>query len=449
MAAVNFRLRKPTNPDGSQKTEPVSIQVWYYHSGVEVELATGIKVLPSQWNGNRVTNHPKSNRINKVLSELESSLFNVHIDHRNKSKSEHEAIVRTLIKGESKPTEEKKTVVQAVRLFIAQYEREKEPGTVKRYKGLLKKLVGFEGDSLHGGGPLLFEHLDHNFYDAFKKFLHGHRNPNYSNHHLEYNNSYNCYLVCPGDDLRSTVGLFDEVVFKYFINLKTVCAWAEKRGYQVSPIYKEWEIIKREYAPISLTLEELKRIEEIPLPKHLDIARDFLSLESRTGQRISDLRRFARPDITGNVWTFTQKKGNRLSTKTIRLPLVGYCAPALLILQKYNYELPKISEQHLNRSIKTVCQKAGITQSFFIERWAGNKKIRIPGEKWEFISSHTGRKTAITLMLQAGIPVKVVMDITGIRSYKTLRHYDGQSEIGTIETWLNKMDSGVLMKKAN
>ena len=249
------------------------------------------------------------------------------------------------------------------------------------------------------------------------------------------------------------MGLFDDVVFKYFINLKTVCAWAEMRGYTVHPAYKikkAWPIIRREYQPIALTQDELHRIEDLYLPeKHLDIARDYLALECRTGQRISDLRRFNKNDINGNRWTFNQKKGARTNQKTVSLPFTGYSAPALLILQKYNYELPSISEQKINEHIKTVCKRAGIVDTIHITRWAGNKKVQIPGSKYEFISTHTGRKTFITIALQF-MSHQTVMNITGIRSFQTLKHYAGESEIGLVEEGLRKIENDVtIMRKAN
>jgi integrase len=342
--------------------------------------------------------------------------------------------VRKVVKGETESSQ-KKTVIEAVQLFIAQYAREKETGTVKRYKALLKKLEKF-GESY----DLSFEKLDFNFYDAFKTHLYATPNPLYTGYTLCYNPDYGCYDVCPGRDGERSIGIFDEVVFKYFVNLKTICAWAEKRGYPVNPAYKSWEVIKREYAPITLTKDELDKLESIELPKHLDIARDYLSLECRTGQRISDLRRFKRGDLENDVWTFFQKKGNRIKAKLIELPLDGFAAPALVILQKYNYELPKISEQKLNENIKKACKLAGIDQSMYIERWAGNRKIRIQGPKYEFTSTHIGKKSFITILASEGVPVSVLSILTGTSQRTIERHYLGRIQVSKVRDHLKKVD---------
>jgi integrase len=432
MATVKFRIRPKGNPE-----KETAIHCYYYHEGIEIEKSTGLKVIPANWANSRVTT-PK-NKINKLLAERESALLNLHIDYTGKSNDELEVMAGSIIKGRpvTKTTEEKKTLIQAVQLFIAQYEREKETGTVKRYKGLLKKLVGFEAGTERNTAPLLFENLDFNFYDAFKKFLYNCYNPVYGGCSLRYDIPTGCYHLIP-DLSGDSVGLFDDTVFKYFVNLKTICAWASKRGYAVHPSYKEWEILKREYPPITLTKDELEAIEALDLPQHLDIARDYLSLECRTGQRISDLRRFSKADLNNDVWSFFQKKGNRIKAKHIELPLDGFSFPALGILEKYNHELPKISEQKLNEHIKTVCRMAGITEGIYIERWAGSRKIRISGPKWEFISTHTGKKSFITIMASEGVPVSFLSLLTGTSQKTIERHYLGKISLDKVREQLNK-----------
>jgi site-specific recombinase XerD len=430
---VNFRLRKSKTAG----TIPVPVMVVLVHQGLRRELSTGEKIIPRFWGGNRAKASLKESEVvNTHLDNIEKSVLQVWRENTGVDPERLMGLAVLAVKGDNQPLLQKKTLVEIVQQFIAQYSTEKEIGTVKRYKSLLSKLEQFNPS-------LLPEQLDFNFYDAFKRFLYGGHNPLYSGFDLVFSAADNCYHLHPCDPERgvvSPVGLFDDVVFKYFVNLKTVCKWAEKRGNQVHQSFKDWEIIKRDYDPIYLTEEELNRLENVTLPKHLDVARDYLLLECHTGQRISDLRRFSKSDINGDVWTFKQKKGGRLNTKTVSLPLVGFCAPALLILQKYNYELPKLSEQKINEHIKLVCKLAGITDATTTTRYQGSKKVQISGFKWEFCSTHIGRKTFITLCLQnPSFTAKTVMDITGIRSFKTLSHYNGKSEIGNIRKALESM----------
>lgn len=462
MATIKFYLNHPYEKQSKEdkanklpkvfRKDEVSIDMMFsLNRNERFPLSTKEKIQPKYWDFKEkrakksYTGHIE---LNLSLDKIKTDVTELWRNNKDKSLVELKELITQAIRGTSTSIQ-KKTLIEAVQLFIAQYEKEKDQGTVKRYRALLKKLVKFS--EIY---DLSFEKLDFNFYDAFKNHLYGTVNPLYSDYHLEYDQSIGAYNVLPGRVDNARIGLFDEVVFKYFVNLKTVCAWAEKRGYPVHPAYKSWEIIKRDYAPITLTKEELEALENYQFDqkdKHLDIARDYLSLECRTGQRISDLRRFKREDLLDGVWTFFQKKGNRIKAKLIELPLDGFAAPALVILQKYRYELPKISEQKLNENIKKACKLAGIDQSMYIERWAGNRKIRIQGPKYEFISTHTGKKSFITILASEGLPVSVLSILTGTSQRTIERHYLGRIQVSKVRDHLKKAGDGnnSIMKVAN
>jgi hypothetical protein len=438
-ATVSFRLNRPKEKDGKPKLIPCGILIKYYRAGIEIELSTGEKSTPANFTGTRVTKETKfSARVNKILSDMENALLN--IPYEKLTADEEAAMVRVIVKRQDQK-EEKKTLIQGVEQFIAQYEREKDSKTVKRYRVLLNKLRAFSPG-------LTFEELDFNFYSTFKNWL-------YDNPNKTFGKGYALFPVGDGTfEIRKAEGgkaipLFDDVVFKYFVNLKTICAWAEKRGYFPHKSYKEWEIIKREYPPITLSEEELISIELLNLPRHLDIARDFLVLECRTGQRISDIRAITRDSIQDDTWNLIQKKGNRMKVKHIEFPMgEEFTLNAKLILEKYNYALPKMPEQNINKYIKEVCKLAGIDQSIYIERWAGNKKIRIPGKKYEFISTHTGKKSFITILASQGTPVAFLSALTGTSQKTIERHYLGKVDINKVKEYLNKSGKKVNMKIA-
>lgn len=405
-------------------------------------VSTGEMILPEHWDGNRVTSkHRKQyDRINKRLAAIEASILDTWRDNVSASGESLAAMVRGIVKGES--SAEKKTFIEAVKLFIAQYEREKEKTTAGRYKVLLRKLEAFNPS-------LTFEQIDQNFYDNFKLWLYGNHNPVYSGMDLCFDPDLDGYKLTPSRNPRNPVGLFDDVVFKYLVNVQTILTWASKRGYEVNPAYKGWEIIKRNYPIISLTLDELQRIESIGnLPQHLQIARDFLSICCRTGQRISDVKRINSLAISSGTWQIHQKKGSRQKQKIVELPLVGFCAPVIDIVNKYGGKLPEISEQHLNKHIKTLCKRAGITQEIYIERWQGNKKIRIPGPKYEYISTHSGKKTFITILASQGTPLSVISDFTGTSQKTIERHYLGRTPLYIAANYLKKIESQATIKKA-
>lgn len=424
MASVKFRLKNP------KAASSLIVARFYSTQTGPLDFSTGENVPPSFWEGQRVSSKYKkqADRINRHLSTIEADLLDVWRDNKGASKEVLSALVRKTVKGGGGA--EKKTFIEAVRLFIAQYEREKDPSTVGRYRVLERKLETFNLS-------LTFDDLNQTFYDEFKLWLYGNHNPLYTGFNLRRDPDGDGYILTRGDSPTGNVGLFDDVVFKYIVNIQTILHWAEKRGYQVNPAYKSWEIIKRDYPIISLTLDELQRIEDLNnLPTHLQIAKDYLSLACRTGQRISDVKRISALSISSGTWTIHQKKGSRQKQKVVQLPLVGFSSPVIDIVNKYGGKLPEISEQNLNYHIKEVCKLAGITQEIYIERWQGNKKIKIPGQKWEYISSHSGKKTFITILSSLGAPLSVLADFTGTSQKTIEKHYLGRTPLYVAEKYL-------------
>jgi hypothetical protein len=462
---VKFNLLRPKDKAGKLKSEPVSITVTVCNKGSRRgPFATGLTIVPKFWNGNeaRMT-LADALTFNSKLEALKKRIFKNWESDRCAVGDKLKGLVEKAIEGEDQPplqlTEEhpfqKKTSLFTVGRFLAQCKRELDPKTVTRYKVVWKALSRFQK-----GKRLDFSTMDNLFLDRFKNYLYDIPNALYTGYHLEWNSHDRVYVVAPGTVRGKHIGLFDETVFKYIVILKTICDWCEGRGYVVNPSYKAWQIIKREYSPIFWSQDELTAIEsqralgmitvDVPhkygkpsqIKINLELCQDYITFATRTGPRISDAKRFEPHQIQDNVWTITQQKGNRTKIKTVEIPLKGFCAPALLILKKYNYNLPMMPEQHLNLGIKEVCKRAGITQQFFIERWAGNKKIRIPGPRYEFFSTHTCKKTCISHLVAEGVPTAVVSQITATSERTIKKHYQGKIAIDKVTEYLEQAGGG-------
>lgn len=372
--------------------------------------------------------------INIYLSDFKTRLLTLYRENRETPFEKFREMVLT-----SEAKGQKKTLFLALEQFLEAYKMEKDVKTLAKYLTLQRKLEEFDKET-----PIDFPVLDFRFYDKFKSSLYAILNPFYKKFRLVENDGV--WEMVEGDK-GEAVGIFDDQVFAYVIQLKTFLGWAEKRGYTVNQSYKTWEKIRRVHKPITLTMEEFSKLENaVYSSRALDTARDYLVFACRTGQRISDIKRFNPQDYSDFKWRVTQRKGNRLVNKSITVHFKQFCAPALEILQKYNWQMPKISEQKLNDNIKRACKEAGIDSEFFIYRWAANKRIRITGKKYEFISSHIGRKTFITLALQSGMPESYVMRLTGITENKTLKHYKGDFEDQMIEDYLKQMGNSIMRK---
>jgi integrase len=470
---VKFYIRDHKKSGKLREDEVSIIARFTLNAKNRFELRSGEKVKPKHWDvkAQQVrAPYPGHYEINIHLSNFKTQLLSLYREHREIPFEKF----KLLAQGKQ---EQKKTLFHTLDQFLKKRQSERDVKTIKKYNTLRDQLTAF--DLKHA---IDFQTLDFNFYDKFKEHLYSITNPNYRNYCLVPvgNNSGEHHIVLRDDPKAARytehhVGLFDDTVFKYIINLKTFLAWAEKRGHQVHSSFKSWEIIRRKHPPISLTKNELEALENFnfndletiitkldvkglrqkqlneasKISQSLNIARDYLVMECRTGQRISDIKRFNLKDYSDFKWTFIPRKGQRISSKSITVHFKGYCAPALAILEKYNWKMPVISEQRLNESIKNACKVVGIDEMTEFVRWAQNKRVVLYEPKYSFISTHTGRKTFITLALQAGMPIEYVMELTGISEYSTVKHYRAKFEDQMIEKYLKGIeDNSTIMRKA-
>ena len=103
---------------------------------------------------------------------------------------------------------------------------------------------------------------------------------------------------------------------------------------------------------------------------------------------------------------------------------------ALAILEKYkdvpfpgNRALPSYTNQAMNRSLKELCQLAGIDEPIRITTYKGSTRKDEVHPKWELVGTHTGRRTFIVHALSMGISPSVVMKWTGHSDYKAMKPY--------------------------
>lgn len=187
---------------------------------------------------------------------------------------------------------------------------------------------------------------------------------------------------------------------------------------------------------VVLTEQELNDLYELDLSKKLsyDRVRDLFCFACFTGQRFSDIMRFNKSDFKDNVWTFISAK----TKKKVSVPFTGYIAKGLDILKKYNYKIPAISNQKFNDYIKEVGQLAGIDEPVRIIRFNAKNEIIIEKPKYDFMSSHMGRRTLVTILLSKGVPITLVQNITQHSDIRTLMKYESAGMDSLVDA-LNKV----------
>src|SRR5699024_6978151 len=145
---------------------------------------------------------------------------------------------------------------------------------------------------------------------------------------------------------------------------------------------------------VSLTLDQLTELHRADLSEipHLDRVKDVFVFGCLTGQRYGNYSKITKNDIVGDRILVSDDKD---STKILNIPLLE---PARAILEKYDYNLPVISNQKFNKYIKKAFKKLGYDSMTKRIRRVGRKPVEENYPFYKRISSHTARRTFITVM---------------------------------------------------
>ena len=208
-------------------------------------------------------------------------------------------------------------------------------------------------------------------------------------------------------------------VGKHIRVLKLMLNEATKNGCNTNPYYNNFHVFTEEIDTIYLDEDELQQLKDTDLSKipHLDRVRDWFLLLAWTGCRFSDLEKVVKTDIKDGFITFRQQKTNNKVTIPLH-PVV------IEIFEKYDYNLPSaITNQRFNEYIKDAAKIAEINGIETTTKTVGGKLITEKFEKWEQISSHTGRRSFCTNQYKRGLSTLMIMSISGHRTEKSFLKY--------------------------
>lgn len=179
---------------------------------------------------------------------------------------------------------------------------------------------------------------------------------------------------------------------------------------------------------IFLNVEEIEAIEQIPLSGSMQrqVRAQFL-FACETGLRHSDLC-ITQANITGDTLTVVMQKSKR----TVKPPLT---AKAREILNGPEFPFKFIHVNHYSKCLKTICEKIPALQGeVTLTHFVGNKATSETKPKWQLVSSHVARKTAINNWLKLGVRETVVALWAGHKNTKMIqKHYQNQDEASANE----------------
>jgi len=225
----------------------------------------------------------------------------------------------------------------------------------------------------------------------------------------------------------------NDTIYKMLAAFKCLIRWMIQNDYPVDARSLELrQKVKVKHDVVTLSEKELQQIQDAELNSFHVPIRDCFLFQVYTGQRFSDMQQLSPDQIKENSWVFPSVK----TGKDMRIPFVGWCSKAKEIGEKYGFSFQKYSQQYFNREITKICRTAKITEPVKLTRYQGSSLLQMQKPKCDWVSSHTARRTCVSLLLAKGVPPTVVMKLTGHSSIQTMMRYERTTNEALINSLL-------------
>ncbi len=418
-----------------------TIFIQYCYADKKVILHTGIKVPPRYWNRKQQcvvdtlpTEYGVAAELNKELLRMRSVVDAlalkakaIKIEERGKFVKASfspdlvaenvEKKISEKVNKEKKQQQDTLDVYYQFNEYIKSKERKVGKATLTVYGNVKSHLLGFEA---YRKQKITFSSFDFGFYEDFVDYL------IFEHVHLR----------------RQTVltGLRLNTIGKTIKHLRGFIKDRVKRKI-ISPIdLTDFKIPEEESDAIYLTHDEIAKIYQTDLSKHpyLIEYRDLFVLACLTGLRFSDFSTLKPEDLQRGMLYKKQEK----SDHWVIIPLRDEAK--LIFTRQFKEKIPALTNPEFNRHIKTIGKLAGISKLVKFSFKKGKRTIAVSKPKFEWITSHTARRSFCTNEFLAGTPVELIMKISGHKRtkdfYKYIRITPEEAAIKIKELWLARND---------
>ena len=379
-----FFLNKPYN-----KKSAIRLRYYVKSEKQTFVYSTGISIDPKNWN--KENRMPKAkagaagfelkqitSQLNRYVEELHISINNIELEDKPVTREE---LKKRLNQRFKHVFIKKTTLLDHLDAFIEEKVSfgKYQNRTIDKYNALKNKIIYFKKDA--------------KLTDINKKFM------------IDFINF-----------LRLKHNMTDITLNRNIGYLKTFLKWCRYSGIKLDETYNQVTVSTRDADHVHLTKQQVQILEDLSLNKTLDKYRDLFLIGVYSGQRFSDYTVFKKSDvINGRI----EKRAEKTDYKSY----IPISKKLEILLDKWEWRLPKVSNQKFNKYIKEVCRVAGFTDEVTKTTYIGNKKIEAIEPFYKRVGSHTARRTFITLAANANVPDHVIMAICGIRDSKTLKTY--------------------------
>lgn len=392
MPEAKFILKEPKG------NTPTLVYLFYNFNYTRLKYSTGEKIHPKFWNVNKQRAKETAQFIqypefNQRLNNIENAVNNAYRRLMNDRKVVTPELLKKQLDIEL-GTEEYKVgyFLEWMQNEIEIMKQDKKHGSIQVYNSLFRHLQDFSKKRKY---TLTFDSINIAFYEQFKD-----------------------YLLNDKKLLTNTFG-------KQIKTLKTFLHLASEKGIKTNPEYKSrlFKAAQEEVNHIYLTSEELEMVYAVNLSHkpYLDRVRDLFLIGCHTGLRFSDFTQLKKENLEqkkeGYVFNVkTHKTGERI--------VVPVKPVVMQIWNKYEGQLPRaISNQKMNDYLKELGQIAGVDRTVIIKKTSGKEVIEKVRPKYEFISTHTARRSFASNAFLSGIPAISIMKFTGHRTESSFMKY--------------------------
>ncbi|MFY7669780.1 tyrosine-type recombinase/integrase [Tenacibaculum sp. MEBiC06402] len=387
---------KDKNKDGLTL---IYLKAYFKKEGKRFVYSTGESINPEEWDfknrqPNNLTGRTSKADSHRTIKRQLDRYSNFFIQVTETFKNTNQELTVEKIKKEF--DKEFKRVAKGKNKFYEAYDefmlfkqknQEWSKATIKRYNNIKALLEDFEKTKNY---KITFNTINQKFYTEFTDFCMVHRG------HI--NNTF-----------TRNVGL-----------VKTFLFWALKNGHTYKADFinfkKKPKVITNQ---IALRKEDLELLLQTEMPsKKLEKVKDVFIFSCVTGMRFGELKFVSKNTINGKALLLKEEKGSGKKSREIPLSNI-----ALHVLNKYDYNLPLIANQKFNDYVKEVFKEAGYTHNVVKTSTRGKEVLREEMPFYKRISSHTARRTFITMMKRNGKSDKLIAEISGHNDMKTLNQY--------------------------
>jgi len=219
-------------------------------------------------------------------------------------------------------------------------------------------------------------------------------------------------------------GLKDTTISVMCAQLRSILSWAAKYNAPVSPTYTEYCIPKVNNTEIALSADDVSRITYFDVDLFykdrrkdyratMKRVRDMFVLSCNLFQRHSDMVRITPSNFERNKFSISQQKTGVLAV----VDMDRYCIEpktTYKILDEYGFTAPyTASIGNYNWHLHDLMKDIGFTETVRVEGFEDGVMTSEDVPKWKMISSHTARRTSITVGVDRGMNVHELRRCSG------------------------------------